>query len=105
MIDQPYSELEWPLCGKKIDIGGPDGNVFFLIGKVSGAIRSVYGNDDAEAYSEGAHGRTFKAMGFTDWTYEDVLKYTIDSTGIELTADRDIGINEILYTITRNDYL
>ena len=90
--------MSYGLNHLKIDIGGPDGNTFFLLAKVCSVIRQVEGKEEASKFRKLCMGQGMSKLGF-EWGYEDILRAIIDKTGITLVSDRELPIDPSLYTI------
>lgn len=92
--------MSYHLHQYKINIGGPDGNTWFLLAKVIPIIRQVEGEEAASAFRQLCLGQTMCKLGFT-WSYEDVLKTIIDKTGITFISYYELPISPELYTLEK----
>lgn len=90
--------MSYGLSNKKLDIGGPKGNVFAVLGIAMGIVKQVEGKAASKTWAA-------EAFDLDNSSYEDVLRAVIAKTGITLIASHDIGIDPSLYTIEDNEYL
>lgn len=85
----------------RLDIGGPKGNAWYIMGTVSGLCRQLGLNEsDAKNITSKMQGETFKNLGGKGNDYEGLLTvYLKEFPFVELYATYDIGINQELYTL------
>ena len=89
--------MKYDLSKYKIDIGGPDGNVFVVISKVKSAIKQIYGIADANKFQD---------MVFDfGHTYEQILSDCVEFTGIQFVSEHHLPISSDLYEINYSEYL
>ena len=103
MNELMYGGKKWHLDGFKVNIEGSGGNALSIIAKIGSAIERNYGSEDANEYRQCAMGHVAKQLGITDWSYDDVLGYSIATTGIQFTSTRELGVDSELYTIVEPD--
>lgn len=98
--------MRWDLEGLRIDIGGPDGNVFVVLGKMQAYIRRNYSAEAASTFRAVVTGQNMEQLGI-EWTYNDVLEHCIDLTNIEFVSQHDLqSVEKKLYTIIQpSNYL
>ena len=82
---------------KKLDISGPKGNVFAILGiarKIVNMVESVEaGKEWIDSVIESSN------------DYEEILREVIKKTGITLVSPHPLPIDPELYTITEDNYL
>ena len=84
----------------RLDIGGPKGNAWYIMGTVSGLCRSM-GRPaaDAKEICSIMRGDIAIAMGGKGNTYEGLLTvYLREFPFVELYSTNDLGLPEDLYT-------
>jgi len=90
--------MSYDLGNKKLDISGPKGSVFAVIGIAKSLVNMVEGASAGKEWID--------SLDLSNMLYEDVLREVIAKTGISLVSPHDLGIPEDLYTIeSTNDYL
>lgn len=97
--------MSYGLSHLKLDLSGPDGNVYVVVAKCAKLVKKIEGPDEAKNFSVLAIGEPARELG-QDWTYEDVLVYCKKKTGITFVSDRKLDIDPELYEIEeRSCYL
>lgn len=85
----------------RLNIGGPKGNAFYILGTVTTLGRQM-GMDakEIENIQVAMKGDAWRALGGGGTGYEHLLKCFTDAFPfVELYATTDIGINRELYTL------
>ena len=84
----------------RLDIGGPKGNAWYIMGTVKGLCRQLGKNDtDAAVITSMMRGDSFVKLGGTGNDYEALLRvYLKEFPFVELYSTIDLGLPEDLYT-------
>lgn len=81
----------------RLDIGGPKGNAYYIMGTVKKLCGSA---GEADRIISKMMGDTFKQLGGKGNDYEGLLAvYLEEFPFVELYATHDIGIDRKLYTL------
>jgi len=84
----------------RLDIGGPKGNAWYIMGTVKGLCRQL-GKDskDAAEITSLMRGDSFKQLGGQENDYEALLRvYLREFPFVELYSTVELGLPEDLYT-------
>jgi len=84
----------------RLDIGGPKGNAYYIMG----TVRQLCGSrEEADEVVQAMLGTSFTNLGGQGNNYEDLLRvYLRHFPFVELYATHDIGIDKELYTLDTN---
>lgn len=95
--------MSYELSHIKLDIGGPKGNAFVVIALTSDLVKQIEGPEAVEQYQAGCRGEMVTKLG-GKWSYNDLLTFVVNKTGITLVADRELpGVDLSIYLIESKD--
>jgi hypothetical protein len=93
--------IQHDLSHIKLDIGGPKGNVYYVLGACKNLITKLEGHEAGDSFIDMATGTPWKELGGESWNYNDVLRYIKDKLGITFVSRHELsGVDEDLYVLS-----
>ncbi|QCG76165.1 hypothetical protein EST35_0284 [Pseudomonas phage vB_PaeM_PA5oct] len=90
----------WDLSKYSVDIGGEDGNVFFLVAKIKRIIQELYSTEDSIIFTKMAWFKDYEAIGIdAKPTYSDILNRIIELTNITYISTYKLPLDDVHYTL------
>ena len=75
--------IQHDLSHLKLDIGGPKGNVYYILGTCKKLVEKLEGFEAGESFIDMPTGTPWKELGGESWNYNDVLRYIKDKLNIK----------------------
>lgn len=86
----------------KLDLSGPKGNVFYVLGAIENLVRQCEGYEAAKGFGEMAMGTAVNKLGFNVHNdYNTILRYCKEKTGVTFVANQKLDIDDDLYEIKK----
>jgi hypothetical protein len=87
----------------KLDLSGPKGNVFYLLGAIQKLVQQVEGYKAAAGFAEMAMGTACNAIGFNVHNdYNTILRYCKEKTGVTFVANNKMNeLDDDLYEVRK----
>tara|TARA_B100001179_G_C18493250_1_gene360939 strand:+ start:330 stop:635 length:306 start_codon:yes stop_codon:yes gene_type:complete len=93
--------IQHDLSHIKLDIGGPKGNVYYVLGACKNLITKLEGHEAGDSFIDMATGTPWKELGGESWNYNDVLRYIKDKLGITFVSRHKLsGVDKDLYELS-----
>jgi len=87
----------------KLDLSGPKGNVYYVLGAIQKLVQQVEGHTAAKGFAEMAMGTALNKLGFNvQHDYNTILRYCKEKTGITFVASQQLDIDDDLYDLRKN---
>ena len=102
-MEKQFFNHSYGLSHVKLDLSGPKGNVFYVLGAIEKLVQQVEGYDAAKGFAEMAMGTACNAIGFNvHHDYNTILRYCKEKTGITFVANSKIGeLDDDLYEVKK----
>ena len=102
-MEKQFFDHSYGLSHIKLDLSGPKGNVFYVLGAIENLVQQVEGYDAAKGFAEMAMGTACNAIGFNVHNdYNTILRYCKEKTGITFVANSKIGeLDDDLYEVKK----
>ena len=87
----------------KLDLSGPKGNVFYLLGAIENLVQQCEGREVAKGFCEMAMGTAVNKLGFENHNdYNTILRYCKEKTGVTFVAnDKMDQLDDDLYEVRK----
>ncbi len=87
----------------KLDLSGPKGNVFYLLGAIENLVKQCEGYEAAKGFSQMAMGTAVNKLGFENHNdYNTILRYCKEKTGVTFVANSKMDeLDDDLYEVRK----
>ena len=92
--------IQHDLSHLKLDIGGPKGNVYYVLGTCKKLVAKLEGFEAGESFIDMATGIPWKELGGESWNYNDVLRYIKEKLNITFVSRHELDIDDDLYEVS-----
>ena len=101
-MSKQFFDHSYGLSHVKLDLSGPKGNVFYVLGAIEKLVQQVEGYDAAKGFAEMAMGTACNAIGFNvHHDYNTILRYCKEKTGITFVANQKLDVDDDLYELKK----
>ena len=87
----------------KLDLSGPKGNVYYLLGAIEDLVKQCEGYEASKGFGNMAMGTACNAIGFDNHNdYNTILRYCKEKTGVTFVAnDKMSELDDDLYEVKK----
>ena len=87
----------------KLNLSGPKGNVFYLLGAIQNLVKQCEGYEAAKGFAEMAMGTAVNKLGFENHNdYNTILRYCKEKTGVTFVANTKMDeLDDDLYEVKK----
>jgi hypothetical protein len=102
-MSKQFFNHSYGLTHIKLDLSGPKGNVYYVLGAIQKLVQQVEGHTAANGFAEMAMGTAVNKLGFENHNdYNTILRYCKEKTGITFVANNKIGeLDDDLYEVKK----
>jgi len=102
-VSKQFFDHSYGLSHIKLDLSGPKGNVFYVLGAIEKLVQQVEGSAAAKGFGEMAMGTAVNKLGFNvQHDYNTISRYCKEKTGVTFMANSKIGeLDDDLYEVKK----